>query len=198
MDNKKMKVAAKNWNIMLKVSGGIFQALGFVCIIFAVLIALFGGRMTSELSVTLDFIKLYLADGVSVNQNFMKMYLILGLLVICVICFMITFAVKIIRKILEPMMEGRPFEEKAPAYLKKVAWIVLAGGILTQIIGIIERVILAQSFPIEQIISTDAIAKIEYTFVFDFSCVIIFCVIMFLSYVFEYGQELQRESDETL
>jgi len=44
----------------------------------------------------------------------------------------------------------------------------------------------------------DAVEKLEYVFTVDFGFVAVFCVLMLLSYIFTYGQALQRESDETL
>lgn len=198
MVNKKMRIAAKKWDTFIKISGDVFQIVGFMCIVLAILTVAFGNHFSIDNSITLDFIKMYLADEVSVNQNVTKIYHVLGLVMVGVICFMVTFVAKIIRKILASITEGRPFEENIPNHLKKIAWMVLGGGLLTQIIGIVERIILLQGFPMEQIISMDAVAKIEYTFVFDFSFVIVFGVIMFLSYIFTYGRDLQRESDETL
>lgn len=96
------------------------------------------------------------------------------------------------------MKEGRPFEADIPANLKKLAWTVFVIGAVTQIAGIAERIILANAYPIEQILSSSTIAKIEYSYTIDFNFVLISCIILFLSYIFAYGQELQKESDETL
>lgn len=52
--------------------------------------------------------------------------------------------------------------------------------------------------PAEQIVNMDVISKLEYTFTIDFTFVLAFCIVMFLSYIFSYGQILQKESDETL
>ena len=49
---------------------------------------------------------------------------------------MVTMAVFIagirtVRRILKPMKEGRPFDTDIPANLKKLGWLVIAGGILS-------------------------------------------------------------------
>ena len=75
---------------------------------------------------------------------------------------------------------------------------VLGCGALVQVVGVIERVLLVKIYPLEQILVSDAIEKIEYVNVVDFTFVIIFAILMLLSYIFAYGQTLQRESDETL
>mgnify|MGYP003558602748 CR=1 FL=1 len=53
-------------------------------------------------------------------------------------------------------------------------------------------------FDLEKIISSEAISKIEHNYTLDLGFVLVFAVIMFLSYIFSYGQRLQQESDETL
>ena len=141
---------------------------------------------------------MYLTDQVNINTGYMQIYLTVGLLVVSILCFMIDFGIKLIRRILAPMKEGRPFEADVPTNLKKIAWIVLAGGAVTQVVGIIERIVLMKACPAEQIVNMDVISKLEYTFTIDFTFVLAFCIVMFLSYIFSYGQILQKESDETL
>ena len=82
--------------------------------------------------------------------------------------------------------------------LKKIAWIVLGSGAVTQLFGIIESVLLNKIYPLEQLFASDAIEKIEVTNVMDFTFVFIFGILMLLSYIFAYGQTLQKEADETL
>lgn len=198
MDNKKMINSAKNLDTIAKVSGVCFRIVGIICIILTVVILAFGNKVNATNSITLGFIKMYLTDKVNINTGYMQLYLAVGLLVVSVLCFMIDFGVKLIRRVLSPMKDGRPFEADIPANLKKMAWVVLIGGAIVQIIGIVERIILINACPVEQIINMDAITKLEYTFTIDFNFVLGFCIIMFLSYIFSYGQILQKESDETL
>lgn len=198
MDNKKMVNSAKNLDTIAKVSGVCFRIVGIICIILTVVILAFGNKVNATNSITLGFIKMYLTDKVNINTGYMQLYLAVGLLVVSVLCFMIDFGVKLIRRVLSPMKDGRPFEADIPANLKKMAWVVLIGGAIVQIIGIVERIILINACPVEQIINMDAITKLEYTFTIDFNFVLGFCIIMFLSYIFSYGQILQKESDETL
>ena len=198
MDNKKMIKLAKNLDTIAKVGGICFRIVGILCIVLTVVVLVFGNKISATNSISLEFIKIYLTDKVEINNGYMQVYLTIGLLVVTVICFMNDYAAKLIRRILSPMKAGRPFEADVPANLKKIAWIILIGGAIVQIGGIIERIILMKTCPIEQIINMDVISKLEYTFIFDLTFVLVFCVIMFLSYIFSYGQILQKESDETL
>ena len=96
------------------------------------------------------------------------------------------------------MKEGRPFEENTPNDLKIVALCVFIGGALIQIVGIVERFLLTEAFPMEKIFASDAIAKVEYVFNIDFGFLLAGAALLLLSYVFAHGRQLQQESDETL
>lgn len=200
MNNRKLITTANNIDKIVKFVKGFMFAFTIVFVIFAVLVLIFGDKMFAPGSITLnlDFIKLYLADNDQVVTDALKLYAILGLVIGSIICLAIYYGLKYLRNILAPIKEGRPFEKDIPANLKKIAWIVLIGGVLTEIVSIIERFILMKAYPIEQVFSSTAISKIEYTFTMDFNFVITFCIIIFLSYIFEYGIQLQIESDETL
>lgn len=200
MKNEKIMKTSKNLDKFVKIAGGICRALGIVCIVFAVLVLIFGSAMFEEGSLTLEleFIKFYLADDLQTVTGMMKVYTVIGLIAASVICFMFDYASRILRRILEPMKESRPFDADIPENLKKIAWMVLIGGAIVQIIGIAERVLMIQAFPMNQIFASEAITKLEYVFTIDFGFGLIFCIILFLSYIFSYGQALQRESDETL
>ena len=200
MENKKMKNLATTLDTIIKVSGEIFRAAGIVCAIMAVLVAIFGEKMIAlgETSLTLGFVKLYVSESMEINTGFMNAYIIVGLVVVTALCFAVFFALRLLNSILEPMKYGRPFEDQIPAKLRKLAWIVLGCGAFLQIAQVVEGVILLKAFDLEKIISSEAISKIEHNYTLDLGFVLVFAVIMFLSYIFSYGQRLQQESDETL
>lgn len=200
MENKKMITAAKNLDIFAKVGSGMFKAASLVSFIFAVLVLIFGARMVEAGSLTLDldFLKIHLADEFQLITAAMKNYIVVGLLIIGILCWTVGYAFGLVRKILAPMKEGRPFEDHIPESLRKIAWVALAGGAATQILGIAERMLATQAYPMEEIFSSDAITQLEYVYTVDFNFVWVACVILFLSYIFSYGQSLQQESDETL
>jgi hypothetical protein len=77
-------------------------------------------------------------------------------------------------------------------------WVVLGGGIIIQILGIVERFIATKAYPMDLVFASDAIDKWEFAFTMDYTFVLVFFVLMLLSYVFSYGVQLQKESDETL
>lgn len=200
MQIEKMKSTAKFMNTGAKVVGGIFGAAAIVCAVFAVLVAVLGQQMFEAGSFTMElgYITLHLAQDFPADMEMMKWFACVGLVGIAVICFLVKRVCVHLRTILTPMEEGRPFEPSAPSSLRKIAWITLIGGAVFQILAIAEGFTLTKVYPMDAIFGSDAIERIEYTFSLDFGFVWIACLILFLSYIFSYGQRLQQESDETL
>lgn len=200
MENKKLMNTANTLDTIAKICGGIMRVVGVILIIFAILVLVLGEKMydISTISLDLDFVKLYLSEEYGEINGLVQVYTVLGLLVVSVVCFAACYGIKHLRKILAPMKNGRPFEEEIPVSLKKIAWVVLVSGAVIQVVGLVERVLLTKIYPIEQILASDAIERIEFVNVVDFTFVLIFGILMLLSYVFAYGQTLQKESDETL
>lgn len=200
MENNKMITTAKHLDRFTKVVGEIFRAFSIVCAVFVVLVLIFGESMFMQgsLSLDLDFIKIHLSEDYQIITNMMKTYTVVSLVSAGILCLMVHYASKLVRRILEPMKEGRPFESHIPATFKKVAWLVLIGGALTQILGIVARILITNAYPMAEIFSSAAVAKLEYVYNMDFTFVLIAGILLFLSYIFSYGQALQKEADETL
>lgn len=200
MNNSKMTRVAKNLDIFANVGGKITFCAGIVCILVAFLTLIFGGRMFADGAITLDldFIKFHLSDNAYVNAQFVKLYVIAATLGGGIICFLVYYVSKVLRKILAPMKNGRPFESGISENLKKVGWGVLIGGFLSELVGVVARMLLIKSYSIDTLFASAAIAKTEFVFTMNFDFVLIACVVFFLSYIFTYGQTLQQESDETL
>lgn len=200
MNENRLTTAAKNIDLIAKLCRGISSTLSIVCIVFAALVLFFGEKMFDMSSFSLDmkYIKVYLADEVLPSFGLLKIFFTILLTSLSAICFVVSYGIKQLREILAPMKEGRPFEASVPGCIRKIAWSILAGGGVYALVSFVESMILTKAYPIEQILSSSVIESIEYTYTTDFGFVYIFAAVMFLSYIFEYGQKLQRESDETL
>ena len=199
MDNKKMITTAKNLDMILKIMEGFMKAFAIVFAVFVVLMKIFKERLvTGTASLDLDFVKIHLSGAYGMVTGSVLTYMDIILITGCLGCIAIRYAIVALRRIFAPMKEGRPFDREVPAALRKLAWIILAGGGVIQVLGILGRVLLIRSMPMEAIFSSPAIASVEYAFTMDFGFVWMFCVVILLSRVFEYGQQLQQESDETL
>ena len=82
--------------------------------------------------------------------------------------------------------------------MKKIGWGILIGGLLSELVGVVARILLIKAYSIDELFASATITKTEYIFTMNFDFVLIACVVFFLSYIFTYGQLLQQESDETL
>jgi hypothetical protein len=197
---EKLSATAKNCDVIAKIVSNVLGVCVWVCLAFAVLVLIFGEKMfdVASLTLDLDFVKLHLNDQYKVATDGMKLYTSLGLVSAAVSFGIISWSVRLLRRILAPMMNGRPFDAVVPGTLKNAAWVVLGGGIIIQILGIVERFIATKAYPMDLVFASDTIDKWEFAFTMDYTFVLVFFVLMLLSYVFSYGVQLQKESDETL
>lgn len=200
MNNSKMTRVAKNLDIFANVGGKITFGAGIVCILVAFLTLIFGSKMFAEGAITLDldFIKFHLSDNTYVNTQFVKLYVFAATLGGGILCFLVYYVSKVFRKILAPMKNGRPFESGISENLKKAGWGILIGGFLSELVGVVARMLLIKACSIDTLFASEVVTKTEFVFTMNLNFVLIACVVFFLSYIFTYGQGLQQESDETL
>ena len=199
MDNKKMITTARNLDTLFKFTEGFMKAFAIVFAVFFVLMKIFKEKMVmGSFSLDLDFVKLHLTGEYGAVTGLVLNHIDLILISGCLGCIAIRYGLKVIRSILAPMKEGRPFDGEVPAGLRKLAWVCLVGGGLIQLLGIASRILLVNALPMDVIFSSPAIESVEYVYMFDFGFVWMFVVMILLARIFEYGQKLQQESDETL
>ena len=104
----------------------------------------------------------------------------------------------VIQKILTPMAEGTPFTSGIGNHVRKLAFAFLGVGIMENVdklIGVWET---SHYYDLYESIFSSQVTSITANFNFDFSFLITALIIWLLSYVFSYGEELQKLSDETL
>jgi hypothetical protein len=199
MSNKKMITTARNLDTILKIVEGFMMAFAIVFAVFVVLMKIFKEKMVmGTFSLDLSFVKLYLSGDYGNITDTLLNHFDLILITGCVGCIAIRYALKVLRSILAPMKEGRPFDTEVSAGLRKLAWVILVGGGLVQAVSIVGGMLLAKNLPMDVIFSSPAIESVEYVFTMKFDFVWMFIVVMLLARIFAYGQQLQQESDETL
>ena len=96
--------------------------------------------------------------------------------------------IKLVRRMMVPMKEGRPFEDGISKIIKKFGHFVLAATVFgTFIRFLLDTVFIAigaEPEPLPISISLEGI----------FAAIVIYLI----SYIFRYGEELQKQADETL
>ena len=103
-----------------------------------------------------------------------------------------------IREILLPMKEEKPFDAVVSTNLKKLAKLSITLGILYNIIILSEQVITIFVYDLPQLLVSEKIVHVSGMFQVDLAFLVYWAILLLLSYVFRYGEELQQLSDETL
>lgn len=108
------------------------------------------------------------------------------------------FSVKAIRNILAPMKNGEPFHNTVSTNLKKLANYTCSLGIGLNLQKIISNILLVKAYDLHLLLLSEKVSHVEFMFVFDLSFLVVYGILLLLSYIFRYGEELQQLSDETL
>lgn len=114
--------------------------------------------------------------------------------VVAVVCY----ALGIIRKIFAPMTQGNPFHPAVGKEIRKLAFSSLAIGILQNIMRAVEVLNALRMFHLDSLLQSSQIRSVTANFRYDLSFILVFFVLLLLSYVFHYGEQLQKLSDETV
>ncbi len=200
MNNERMIIQAKR----LYTITGIIQAIvgaGFILIMIgAVLVGLNIGTsfIATTTSISIGNLTLELADGaVTFNQD--PAVLITALLAAGIVVGILWYGLRVIRSILAPMREGRPFDTSVSASLRKLGFVVLFGGVVSQICSMISQRILQNNVQLLMDLFKDGVVThVTYNSSFDLTFILAALALFLLSYIFRYGEELQKQSDETL
>ena len=114
------------------------------------------------------------------------------------LCFDGRKGVGYIREILHPMIEEKPFDRIVSTNLKKLARLSINLGILANVIILTEQVMTVFVYDLPGLLIGEKIAHVSGMFNVDLTFLIYWAILMLLSYVFAYGEQLQQLDDETL
>ena len=96
------------------------------------------------------------------------------------------------------MKEGTPFAAGISDKVRKLGWAVLIGGAVSEIGRAISDIFEIRAYRIEELLNAEHFTSISYDYSIHLWFVVTALLLFFLSYVFRSGEELQRQSDETL
>ena len=103
-----------------------------------------------------------------------------------------------IREILQPMKEEKPFASVVSVNLKKLAKLSISIGILVNVISLAEQIMMIFVYDLPGLLISEKITHVGGMFKVDLTFLIYWAILMLLSYVFRYGEQLQQLDDETL
>ena len=103
-----------------------------------------------------------------------------------------------IRNLLQPMTEEKPFDNSASLNLRRLAKLSIRMGILWNIIALSEAIVMIFVYDLPSLLLSEKILHVGGMFTVDLTFLIYWAILLLLSYVFQYGEQLQQLSDETL
>lgn len=102
------------------------------------------------------------------------------------------------RDILAPMKTGSPFHNTVSIHLKTLAKYTCILGVALNVQDIFSNILMEKAYNLSNVILSDQVTHVTVTNVFDLSFLLIAGILLLLSFVFRYGEQLQQLSDETL
>lgn len=103
-----------------------------------------------------------------------------------------------IRKILNPMTEGRPFHPETACDLKKLAFLSLLLGVAQNLWALAESIISMYAYRVSGLLEASGVQSVTINYTLELGFLVVFFVFLLMSYIFSYGAELQAEADTTL
>ena len=197
---EKMSKTAKNLDIMAKTVAVICVIFGCLFVVTSVAMLFISKEYFSNVptTITLGPACFELSPDCAPESVFVKSRFIIGLLSVAVLVFFVAYSLKIARKALKPMAEQNPFDESVSVNIKKLGFATLTFGIIFPIVRIAVETYIMCIYDFKELFINGKIVGMEVNFDFDLTFIIIAGVLFMLSYVFKYGAELQKQSDETL
>jgi hypothetical protein len=201
MENTKLSKGAAIIDRILKILQGFALAGVIVAAIFIPLTLILGRKIVADASsLELGVVTLKLAGDASayLDEGNLKVSIVCVLICMILISAAAWYCIRVLREILVPMKAGQPFARGISAKIRKLAWTVLIGGSVAEMGGVLAEVFETRAYHLERLLDMDRIAAVAYNFDVDLWFLGAALVLFFLSFIFRYGEELQREADETL
>lgn len=195
---EKMKKIARGLDVFCRVIFWFVLVFGVLLVVLDIALLVLGpdllalsnidGKLTLGRNVSIQ-----LSAGALEQINGVNFW-ILGTLSYLLAAGVVCWVLRVIRRILTPMREGRPFDAGVSGRLRLLGWVSIAWGVVINLYnlllcGWIGRVL--QGLDV-------GTGTLEMEHVLDGSFLVIALLLFLFSYIFRYGKELQKLSDETL
>lgn len=149
-------------------------------------------------SLSIGNVDLQLADGVA-QMKAMQVENFTTMLYLAVIVIFSGYGIKVLRKIMAPMIAGKPFDGSVSGEVKKLSYILIVGSIAYGVVGSVANALTYVAFDLNNLLLSDKIVGVTVDFeLVDVKTLLLGIIIYMLSYVFAYGEQLQKQDDETL
>lgn len=197
---EKMKKTARILDGVFKV---FFWVLVVYCAVFAVagVAALIGGERLAQSEhvrmAVLSYSGLSFSGDIIPAMNFSKTFSLLSAFFVLSGALLL-YCITVVRRILSPMKHGDPFHAAVSGCFRRLGWLSLIFGAMQVIMVNVARRVAAKLL-LEAMRGTEIPLTVERaSTVTDVTFLLVAGLFFLFSFVFQYGEELQRLSDETL
>ena len=108
------------------------------------------------------------------------------------------YIIRILQAIFKPMSQGKPFSIVVSNALKRLSYAVLLLGIVGIVLQIVTNQLFFDAFDVASLFAKDRVMSCSVSIVSDGSFVLWFIILRLVGNMFQYGETLQKLSDETL
>ena len=196
---------AKKLDKVFEIVHIVLGALAIACIVgVALILVAYIFKMDPEMigagyeNFDIGFLELQVSPNHAPNKWLVLLQGAITLLVGCRLAYDGRRGVGYIREILHPMTEEKPFDTVVSTNLKKLAKLSINLGILYNIIILSEQIMTVFVYDLPSLLVSEKIIHVSGMFNVDLTFLIYWAILLLLSYVFRYGEQLQQLSDETL
>ena len=144
------------------------------------------------------YLELTLSEGNVPDMRGILVQVIINVLFGGSMIILLRHCVKCVLGIHAAMEEGQPFHSMVAEHLKKMAWYVLALGVMSNCAENAVRLLLVHVLDLPVLLLSERITQVTVHFELNLGFLLVVAVLLLLSHVFRYGQQLQQLSDETL
>ena len=200
-----LSTTAKKLDKVFEIARIVLGALAIACIVLlAIIVLAFVFKWDPDMigtgyaSFEVGFLELEVAEHYSPDKWLVLLQVAIMLAAGCRLCYDGRRGVGYIREILQPMKEEKPFDSVVSTNLKKLARLSINLGILANVIILTEQIMTVFVFDLPSLLVSEKITHVSGMFHVDLTFLIYWAILMLLSYVFRYGEQLQKLDDETL
>lgn len=196
---------AKKLDRIFEIAHIVLGALAIACIVGISLIAaayilkwdpsMIG---TGYENIDVGFLELTISEAFAPDKWLVLLQGAVTLLIGCRLLYEGRRGIGYIREILRPMTEEKPFDSIVSTNLKKLAKLSIHVGILYNIMILFDQIMTVFVYDLPGLLISEKVTHVGGMFSVDLAFLVYWAILLLLSYVFRYGEQLQQLSDETL
>ena len=199
---KKMSEYARKLDDLLKLFVKlviIFATVGIVIMGAFAFIPALTDQITGTWTLELGDVKLTLAEAITDNTAFLHSQAVAIILQLAVSAGILWYGCVVLRKILTSIGNEQPFDGTVSGNVSKLGKVLVVASVANNVAECIGKALIYHACNINELLQSDMIVGVttEFTLV-DAELMFTGALVILLSYVFKYGEELQKQADETL